>query len=251
MDGALPLHIRQDLKQLGLTDNDILIITFLFHADKASVKEISRQTAISYSSCEYLCNNLHRMGLLGHHMSGEKQFFSVCLEADFLSWLEDKKRKTDESFQHAAHDIKEFFKLFRDKSWKPEFLYFQGIEGIKEIYEDMLQSKGPICGWRDIALLQKMFGKAYLDSYIKRRVEKGIESYAITPDNKINREYASRDQKRPTRFVKNLILPGEIRMYDHKVAIVTIHEESPVGFLMTGVLTYKIFKSIFDQAWKK
>src|SRR3989344_2841721 len=64
MDESLPLHIRQDLKQLGLTYHDVLIISYLFHADKASVQEISRQTAISFSTCEYLCNNLHRMGLL-------------------------------------------------------------------------------------------------------------------------------------------------------------------------------------------
>lgn len=99
MDGSLPLHIRQNLRQLGLTDHDVLIITFLFHADKASVESISRQTAISYSTCEYLCNNLHRMGVLILMMEKGSQVFSLCSEHEFLAWMEDKKRKIVDEYR--------------------------------------------------------------------------------------------------------------------------------------------------------
>lgn len=250
MDGSLPLHIRQNLRQLGLTDHDVLIITFLFHADKASVESISRQTAISYSTCEYLCNNLHRMGVLILMMEKGSQVFSLCSEHEFLAWMEDKKRKIVDEYRSSMGDMQQFFKSHREKSWKPEFLYFQGVEGIKDIYEDMLTSKTPIYGWRDIPLIQKFLGKTFLDEYIKRRADKGIQSLAIMPDNATNRKYSAQDQKRTAKFLKGFSIPGEIRVYDGKTAIISFHKNNLVGFLLTSEIIYNIFKTIFDQTWK-
>ena len=234
-----------------MTDHDVLIITYLLHDGNATVHEISRQTAISYSTCEYLCNHLLRIGLLISKMEKDKQVFCVAPEEEFVSWMQHQKLKVLDEYGSAIGDMQQFFKSYREKSWKPEFLYFQGVEGIKEIYEDMLSSSTPIYGWRDIELLQKMLGKSYLDNYIEKRVEKGISSFAISPDNEVNRQYSAKDQKRSVKFIKALSLPGEIRMYDGKTAIVSFHKDHPVGFMLTSELIFNIFKAIFDEAWRK
>lgn len=251
MIDILPLHIRQHLKQFGFSDQDVLIITFLLHFGKASVKEISRQTGISYSTVEYHCHNLNRAGILHLTRRNSKFFYAMCSEEDFLSWIDGRKHRMLEEHANTIEDVKAYFKVMRERTGKPELLYFDGVEEVREIYEDMLKTKASVYGWRDIKILQKALGKEYLASYIERRLKLGIKSFAIMPDNRVNRAYDRKNQNRQAKFDRHLKLPGEIRMFHNKVAIITFQKDHPVGFMMVGDLAFRMFKAIFDLAWKR
>lgn len=250
MNFELPLHIRQNLRSLGFSDHDMLILAYLFFKKKASLREISRQTVLSFSTCHYICTNLLSLGLLKMSKAKGTETYQICTQAQFLEWIDAQQKTSDQRYQSIKTDLSQFLSVFQESDWKPEVTYFEGVEGIREIYRDMLKTKHRICGWTDIALIQKTIGKKFMDEYIAKRIEHGIETLSIIPHNPVNVSYSGKDQKRKTKMVKNFPIPGEIRIYGDKVAIITFEKEQPVGIVMKGMLIHAIFQTVFDNAWK-
>lgn len=250
MNFELPLNIRQNLRNLGFSDHDMLILAYLFFRKKATLREISRQTVLSYSTCHYVCTNLASLGLLRMSKTGDEESYHICSQKEFLEWIEAQRKQSDQRYLHMQQDLSQFLTEFEEASWKPEVTYFEGSEGLQEIYKDMLKAKRRICGWTDIALIQKTIGKKFMDDYIAKRVAKNIETSSIIPQNAVNQTYSKKDQKRRTKLMKHFPIPGEIRIYDDKVAIITFDREQPVGIVLRGKLIHAIFQTIFDSAWK-
>ncbi len=125
------------------------------------------------------------------------------------------------------------------------------MEGIKEIYEDIIKTGEDIYTWTDIDRIYKTLGE-YMYEFIKKRVKKGITTYSIMPKNKMNLEHAKREhEKRKAKCIGNLPIDGEIRIYNNKVAVITYHGKKPVGIVLQGQVITKMFRTIFDNAWKR
>ncbi len=251
MSIALPLHVRQTLKNLGFSDNDIVILSYVFSAQKSTLKEISHQTSISYSTCQYLTTNLLRLGILSLSVEAGAEFLTICSLEFFLHWIDEQKKQAEEPYSNAKKEISLFMKMVKESSWKPDMVYHEGAEGIKEIYEDMLKTNRDICAWTDISLIEKALGKTYLKSYITRRVRAGLKSFSILRKNPINILYSKKKQKRETKLVSELPIKGEIRIFGNKVAVITFNKKHPVGFVLESALIAEMSKTIFHDVWGK
>ncbi len=249
-----PLQIRQSLKMVGFSDNEIKVLLYLFQKKKATPKEISHQTTVSFSMTQYALSNLSRKELVKCLPSKKEaeECYELCSEEDFFNWLDEQKAKHEGIYDKAKKDVHNLMSMMQENSWQPSVLYYEGKEGIIEIYEDMLENaQKEIYSWLDIPRLKDVLGD-YLQKYIKKRVEKDITSYDIVPENEINKAYAQKNEKRKVKFIKKEKLPidGEIRIYGDKVAVITFHEKKPVGFVFQGEVVTALFKAIFKSSWE-
>ncbi|MDP2691777.1 MAG: hypothetical protein Q8O95_05245 [bacterium] len=251
MSELLPLHIRQNLRNLGFSDNDILVLSYLFHAKKSTLKDISRQTAVSFSTCHYITANLARLGILEVGVQEGAEYFRICSHQDFLNWIDEKRLQMDEQYRNTQKEIQQFLVMEQESSWKPSVTYFEGVEGLRDIYQDMISTGKAIRGWTDIELIRNTIGQQYMDDFIQRRIENNIETFAIMPDNPTNREYSKKKEKRQTKLVKHFPLEGEIRIYGNKVGAISFDKKTPVGFIMEGKTMAEIYRSIFELAWNE
>jgi len=246
------LHIRQALKNLGFSDNEIKITTFLFYEKKATAREVSHKTAISFSSVQYTLTNLSNRGIIICHPGKPEDTYEVCSEKDLVRWIEQQKEVNQEIYDKAKKDIHDFISIVEGSTWKPDVLYYEGKEGIIELYEDMLQTAEKadknIYSWLDIEKIYEIFGD-YLYEYIRKRMEKNIISNDILPKIGKNLQHSKKEENRNVKFAKDLKINGQVRIYGTKVAVITFHDKKPVGFVFEGKTIVKLFKSIFDGAW--
>jgi sugar-specific transcriptional regulator TrmB len=242
------LQVRQALKRLGFSDNEIKVLVFLFYAKKSTARNISRETAIAFSSIQYCLSNLLSRELVRVTPSAEDSF-EIVSEKELFEWIDKAKEENEQIYDTSKNEIHNFLSIIQKKSWKPMVQYYEGREGIIEIYEDMLKIKGSLYSFIDLEAIDKLLGN-YMVDFINKRVEKNIRTYAIMPKNKFNLKHDPKGkEKREIKWVKELPLNGEIRIYDDNVAVMTFDGEKPVGFVFSGNIITNLFKTVFQALW--
>lgn len=254
VDQRTTLQIRHTLRTLGFSENEIKILTVLCHVKKATAREISQKTTIAFSSVQYSLSNL-RVRNLVRTLHGKEDSFESISEQELFHWIDEQKGKHDEIYNKAKQELHGFFSGIHESSWKPEVMYYEGREGIIEIYEDMLKTAEAadknIYSWIDIAKTYEIVGDYVLD-YIERRKRKKIISHDIVPQNEITLKHykKNKEELREMKFAKNFPMNGDIRIYGDKVAVITFSDKKPVGFVFQGVVITNLFRTIFDNTWE-
>ena len=252
MNFGAPLQVRQALKMLGFSDNETRILLVLFRERKATTLEISKKSVINFSTVQYLLSNLVKRRIV-RPSSKKEDVFETLSGSELKEWIEEQKQKNESIYSKATSEITDFLENLEESSWRPQVLYYEGKEGIKEIYEDMINTGKDIYTWTDIDRIYQTLGD-YMYDFIEKRVKKNIAAYAIMPKNKMNLKHAEegeKGEKRESKCIDNLPINGEIRIYDNKVAVIAFHGKKPVGFVLEGHIMTKMFMAIFENAWKK
>jgi sugar-specific transcriptional regulator TrmB len=243
------VQIKKSLRKLGFSENEIRVINFLFHKKQSSFLKISRHTAISQSSVKFALNNLQLRGLV----SSEKrkngvEMFEICSQEDFLHWIDIQQEKHEDIYKTAKEDIHDFMAIIQENTWKPGVMYYEGVEGLMEIYEDMLETRKDIYCWTDIQKIEETLGD-YMQTFIQNRIKHNIITYAVLPQSQTNMHHSQAEEKREVKFVQTLPIDGEIRIYGDKVAVITFDKTNPIGFVFQGRLITNLFRGIFESYW--
>jgi sugar-specific transcriptional regulator TrmB len=244
-----PLQTRQVLKMLGFSDTEMKILQSLFIHKKMSVREISRETSVSFDAVHYSLHGLETKNIISRRSEGGEDIIQICSDQSFIDWIEGQKQRNGSFYDDAKTSLQMHLTNIREASWKPNVQYFEGKKGIIDVYKDMIDVGQDICGWTDIQKIQETIGD-YMEEFIAKRIEKKISSRAIMPKNPLNEEYAQKNQMRFVKFSDDLPINGEIRIYGDKVAVITFHQEKPVGFIFGGAIITSLFRAVFQDAWK-
>lgn len=249
-----PAHTRDALRKLGFSDNEVRVLGFLFRQKRSTIREVSQATTLAYSSVQLSFSTLAARSLVREISGKDESAFEVCSEEHFLSWVEDQKKSVEKVYDGASNELSSFFRYIQNISWKPDVKYYEGRDGIAELYENMLQtaleSDKKIYSWLDIGRIVETLGD-FLYTYIEKRRDLGVISHDIVPDTPVNREHEAKKEDREIRFVAHLPIPGEIRIFGDKVAVITFDHERPVGFVFQGGLVTNVFRSIFESQWNQ
>lgn len=243
------LRFNQALKMLGFSEDEIKILSYLFLKGKGTAQEISRETAISFSTAHYVLSSLARRDLI-KGTPGEEEIFEIPSKEGFFQWVDEQKKANEAIYEKAKLDIHSFLTAREEESWKPEIQYYEGKEGILEIYEDLVTTGADVHSWLDIKRIYKAIGD-HLYTYIEDRQKRGIESNSIMPENEMNISHDHKHEKRSAKIVEGLDINGEIRIYGDKVAIITFDGEKPVGIVLKGDIISNLFMGIFKTNWDK
>lgn len=250
MDPIAPLHTRQKLKLLGFLENEVNILTLLFLRKKLSTKDISQQTSLSYDVVHYSLTSLEKKKLISRVSSKGDDMVEICSDQEFLNWIDKQRGKNAAVYNDAKDAIEGYLQTIGESTWKPNVMYFEGKQGILDIYEDMLQTGKDIYCWTNIDSIYECLGD-YMLEFIDRRVEAGITTHSVLPDTPRNRERQEHGEMREGKLSKCLPIDGEIRIYGDKVAVITFENDKPVGFVFNGKVIAAVFRAIFEHAWSR
>jgi hypothetical protein len=132
-------------------------------------------------------------------------------------------------------------------------MFFEGEEGIKEVYQDTLRyPDGELLAWVTDKAYPVLSKKYLEEEYLPKRVQKKISVRAVVPDTPEMRQYAGRDAKslRQTKIAKaqNFSVEVEINLYGgRKIAVMAFEEK--MGLIIESQKLFKTLKSIFELSW--
>lgn len=238
---------KKELEKLNLSPREADVYVALLELGETSIERISQKSKIKRTTIYDVIKTLKEKGLV---MSLKKKKRNLYYAEDpriLGNQLEEKKTVLNNILPQLLSIAN-----FIDK--KPDIRFFEGIEGIKNVYQDTLKYPNQeILMWGSPEV-NKHFDKDFLwNYYILKRIENKISMRAIGPQEKIVEEIKANDQVelRQTRLnpYSEFQFDVEINLYGkRKIGIMSFREQ--VGLIIESEKIYNTLKSIFELNWK-
>lgn len=239
--------LTNDLEKLGLSDKEAKVYLAVLELGEGNIAQIAKKSNVKRTTVYDVIHSLKEKRLLIEMTKGKKTFFSA-----------EDPRKLDDIYDERKATLKkilpDLLSVMNAIEKKPRVRYFEGVEGIKEVYKDTLKySNQEIVAWVSHEAMGA-FDVEWLEKYyIPKRLEKKIWVRVIAPRTQELENYKERDEKslRQTRFVdsQEFSFEVEINLYGGRnVAVMAFGEQ--MGLIIESQKIYKTLRSIFELSWK-
>jgi len=223
---------EQILARAGLTQEEARIYEILLEEGPQGAGELLRHVKPMKRGLLYkTLDRLTGRGLvIQKEVRGKLQFGPQSPDSLALIAKEqaEEARKTAEAFGTALPELRAKYNLSNER---PVIRFFEGKEGLREIYEDHLTS-----GAKDLYFIRTARAKAYRDlfgtwfgNYLIRQMEAGIRVHALTVDDEDTNHDpaidAARNVARTWVRPADYTAPIQIDSYGNKVAILSFGKE--------------------------
>jgi sugar-specific transcriptional regulator TrmB len=239
------MELKNYLIQLGLDGRKADVYLATLELGSGTVIEIAKKAKIKRTTCYDILLNLIDMGYVSGTAKGKRRLF-----------IGEDPEKIKKDLRKKESLISEILPMLRSihniKGVKPKIRYYEGILGLKEVYDDTLKFKNEILAFASEDVLP-VLGKSWADEYIKNRVKKEIRYRAILKGTDvIKTNYVSQDiaHLRSSKLIDPAKYPFsiEINIYGFsKVAMVSPKESTAVIIESTEI--HNTMKFIFNLCW--
>ena len=200
--------------------------------------------------------HLSKLGLVIKTLRhGILSYYAESPEEKLIKQIEKQQERLKVAEEIILERLPSFMAANESSGKLPKIRYYEGIEGIKRIYELILKAGVDYYRYGDITKIYGTLGE-FTDEYIRKRNALGITAHAIMPYPK-DENKAQAIQKDEEELRKSLYIPqelfnmdGEIRIFGDKVAILSLRKESPIGVVIESETIASMFQSIFMLTWQ-
>jgi sugar-specific transcriptional regulator TrmB len=163
----------------GLSKKEFEAYQGLLGLKKATVLELSNISNINRPTLYRLLKKLIKKGLISEIYEGKKHFYIAEKPEQLIKFINRQKQKIKKV-------LPELLDLEEEATERPKIKFYEGKEGIKNLYDELLREKDEILGfaWSDRIFKELPF---HLD-FVKKRIKRKIPVRLIAPDTKLARE---------------------------------------------------------------
>lgn len=252
--------IAEQLQDLGLQKHETLIYLALLELGQGTVSEVSKAAQLNRTTGYDILERLSLYGLAERTTSGKKKTMYIAEPPHRLKQhLENKKNQAERRLADVAKLIPELQNFYKKEN-KPVIKFFEGREGIKNIYGHTLESKSTIYSILDLSQYLPEFDKFGKD-YVRARYKLNIKEKALVLKNKEGLEfyratYLTNKHYRHTEYrwlEKPLVLSpaAEVNIYDNVVMGVLFKPGENTAFEIKNPSFANSLKIIFEIAWQQ
>lgn len=241
------MEIKQILEQIGIEGKKAEAYLACLEMGGATAYLIAKKTGLKRPTVYDIMNQLMKEGLAYKSINGNIKYFSPADPEVLIKKLKEKESLAKEILPQLQN-------LYNSSKTKPFIRYFEGREGIKEMYEDSLRSckKGDeILAYVGEDVMAHL--PEYAESYVLRRVGKSIRLRGIYKQDAEIKEYLAKniEQLRESKVLEEKDFPvsNETNIYKNKVAIASYGTEM-FGMIIESEEIARSQRAIFELAWK-
>jgi sugar-specific transcriptional regulator TrmB len=239
------MEVKQILEQMGLEGKKADVYLAALELGSSTVIEISKKAGIKRTTCYDILLELISEGLISQTQKGKKRLFVGEDPEKIQRNLKNKERLF-------AEILPQLQSIHNVRGSKPKIRFYEGKEGLKEVYADTLRYKTETLGFASDDII-KVMGMEWSMGYLARRKKAGIWAKAIIPGTAFMTEkFLSKDleQFRLTKVIdpKKYPFTIEVNIYGHnRVALISAKEE--MGLIIEGAEIHSTMKLIFQLIW--
>lgn len=239
------MEIKHFLAQFDLIGKKADVYLAILELGSGTVIEIAKKSEVKRTTVYDILLDLEKTGLIYQTTKESKRLFVAEDPEKLKKKLEEKERILDEMLPQ----LRSFYNI---KGIKPKIKFYEGKEGLRQVYSDTLNYGGEILAFASEDVV-KVLGMDWANDYLAKRVKRGIRARIILPKTEIiERDFNPLDQKqlRSSKLVSAKKYPFsiEINIYGHqKVALMSSREE--MGIIIEGKEIYNTLKLIFELLW--
>ena len=247
------MAIEQDLLKIGLNRKEAQTYLALLELGPTTVVALSRKSGLKRTTIYEILKSLLEKGLVVETPVGKRKRFIAEPPEKFFAL---KKEELD-----TLRGIVPTLEALRNVAIeKPAIQFFQGVEAIQKVFEDMCLNTDPV---RDKLLaietrpdvLLSRTGEQYWMNLLARKKKRGLESLTISAASRETIEEFAKG--RPWGFDHGIILRViedpekqfnlDLYLYQNKVTLVA--EDQLFAFVIENQRLKKSFEFLFYHLW--
>lgn len=252
--------MQEVLKQLGLEESEAKVYLALLELGPSTVSEITKKAKITRTLGYHVLEKLGWYGLVNRASSTHKKIQYIAEHPrSFLQFVKNKKSAWERRAKEAEEVLPDLVSLYKVAE-KPVIRYQQGIEGLKALHEECLESKTDILSILDVDSWNITELWPWAKWYNKERNERKVKERVLLLDTVAGREwiqnytgstiYTVYRWVKPEDIAKVFEFGGDVNIYENKVMI-TLLKNQHTGVIIESSTLSNILRGMFEFIWER
>ncbi len=242
--------LEQYLQNIGLSDKEAQLYVVGLQLGPATIQQLAQQSGIKRSTVYEVIESLKEQNLFFVTQKGKRKLFTAQ-DPDNLSLLLQQKQNV------LAQIMPDLEALKNATAIKPAIRVYEGLDGLKQIYEDMIKKSGDVLA---MAAPKEKISTMLLDYLIHewepRRIGSEISMRRININNKQDPSLNYQASAIPHELEHIKYLPPEaypfsvgVYVYRQKVAFVAYDDREMVGIVVRSPQINATIRAVFELLW--
>ena len=242
--------LEQQIIDIGLTSQQAKAYLTCLELGSGYASSIARRSGIPRVNCYYTLNQLRKLGLVSVTKHGKVSIF-VAENPKNIVGIAARKLKTAEKL------LPNLLAITNSLAYKPKIRFYEGREGVRTIYDDILTAEKEVLGYTNLAAATKIYPE-FLKNHCAEKVKRGIKTRIISPHSTAGLKFSQKFF--PKDFDHNLLeiffvnpkefnFLNEIAIYNNKTAIISLYKREVFGILIESTSYTHTQKATYNLAW--
>ena len=241
------MHLRNVIEQLGYSPHEVAVYLAALELGGSTATEIAEKAHLPRTTAKLIIDSLHKRGLMNAYLQRRRKVWAAENPEKLLIDLH-------ESEAALKLIMPELQSLRHETGVKPTVRAYSGAHEIRQIMNDILETKhhiSAILSWDDWI---RTLGKNYIDDFIESRTRRYLRIRLLTTKTKTSIALKNDDGKemRTTQFLQDSLgIANANFIYGNKVAIISLNTKRPVGILIEDQDIHHTMEVLFESLWKQ
>ena len=218
-------NLGEKLRSLGLTEKEARVYLALLEFGTQPASVIAKKTGFPRPTVLFLFDHLVREGYVRKSQRGRAQYFYADPK-DLEGAVQERMSAQKKTLAEAIPLLQEFKNPF---TASPRITFFEGIDGCKQAYRLLLESKTEIFEFASHHDLLRL-GDAFMKEFIKERAKRKIFIHPIclrTPVHEAFKKLGKKEHRNLLMFGKEFgELYSSISIFDNHVLLLNLYGDA-------------------------
>ena len=231
-----------------------MVYDILLELGEAPAEAITKKAGLKRPTAYYALDQLVRRGLVEEIAGKTKKKFRLTSPENLQKIIELERVRIERSQKVFGLELPRLISQHTLTTAKPYIQYYEGLEGIQHLYDDIIKDG------EDILLIRSPYDEhqpaltELVGRQITRQVKAGIHTRALTPFVPETPESVlHHDKKRlVTRRIllrEQLFTPAQIIIYGDKVALTAFRDHIITTLVQNNEIA-STFRAVFEYIWQ-
>ncbi|MBI4139501.1 helix-turn-helix domain-containing protein [Candidatus Woesearchaeota archaeon] len=240
------MEFVEQLRTYGMSEKEAKVYVSLLQIGPATANAIAEKADIVRTTTYDVLKTLKEQGIAGCIVKNKVLHYEAAEPEKLVQILEEKKR----TVLGILDNLK---KIKTTTTGKPKFELYEGKEGVKTVYQDILNEEQPLEAISNTKHIVELLPH-YVPHFIKQRVQKGISIQLLSEETREAQEFKKNDSKelRETKYLEELKnIPITQYIYGNNVAVINTSILEPQGIIIRNKDYAKAQSQIFKILWSR
>ncbi|MEK7559725.1 MAG: helix-turn-helix domain-containing protein [Patescibacteria group bacterium] len=243
----------EDLKKIGLSQNEAKVYLALLEIGSSTAQTIAQKSELKRPTTYVQLESLMKRGLVSSFERNAKTLFRAEDPEHLHKVLEKEKEEQKLKAEALEQILPGLGNLYLSAGERPRVRFFEDIEGLKTIQDEILKTKEKLIkAVTNADDVLKLFPQ-HAKNYIPKRVQRGIRSKIIYTSSEGDfLKSTDKEMLRESKFIESSKMPfsGDMLTYGQNV-VISVVSKKQFGIIIESEEIAKSFGAIFDLLWEK